>query len=1085
MDETVNNFPGFFWSDEGFPAHQVIERAFDATIAINRGKRIIYFNNGAEELFGYRSKEILNNPLEILIPGRFNPSHRCGVDEFAAGEELTRPMRRRLTLVTGLHKNGTKIFLEASFAVPENVSDNYPYMVAFMRNVSERQRAEDILKTQEAHYRALVESSSDTLMLLNVDGSRQYVSPSSVHVLGYGPNVLMSAKCTELVHPDDIQKLRDGFAEVIEKQHQSLVLRYRFRQPDGSWRWCEVVLRNLLDEPDVAAVVAKNRDITERIRTEQALTKSEAQLASILRVSPVGVFRTDAQGLCVYVNERWCEIAHLSPEKAMGEGWIEGVHPDDREKIFEEWNSSVAEKRPFYLEYRFGAPDTRVTWVLGQSIPERDSNDQITGHVGTITDITQRRETEKALQESEIKYARLLKELPGMAYRCRNDEDWTAELISDGSLELTGYRASDIIGNTVISLGKLIHPDDRDWLWERCQASLNARIRCQNEYRIITANGEVKWVWDQAQGIYTDSGELVAIEGFISNITERKLAMEQLQLTAKVLANSREAIMITDAQKQIVSVNPAFEEMTGYRSDEVIGIPPSILSSGHHDAEFYKTINDLLLDYGYWSGEIWDRRKNGELYPSWLSITAVRNDDGKTCNYIGIASDISERKKAEDRINFLAHHDVLTGLPNRLLFRERLEQALVHARRQNHIVALLFLDLDNFKIINDSLGHLVGDKLLQEVSRILLECLREMDIIGRQGGDEFILGLKDLKDVHAIGFVVEKILNRLAKPINIDQHVLHTSASIGIAIYPNNGNDFETLLRSADTALYHAKHHGRNTYNFFTEEMNDEAHKRLEIETQLRRAIANDELLLHYQPQIDFKNKKIVSVEALLRWNNPNLGDIAPSLFISIAEECGLIIPIGEWVLNESCRTAKAWQDAGVPPVTVSINLSVLQLQRVDLPELVNKALSSTGLESRYLELEITESMLMHDSEQIIDLLQKLKRLDISIAIDDFGTGYSSLSYLKRFAVNKLKIDQSFVRDLTFDEDDASIVRAVLALGKSFNLVTIAEGIETKEQEEALIQMGCELGQGYFYGMPVPAAEIEQLLRKEVDTQAC
>ncbi|HCY15138.1 MAG TPA: hypothetical protein DHV21_04035 [Curvibacter sp.] len=461
----------------------------------------------------------------------------------------------------------------------------------------------------------------------------------------------------------------------------------------------------------------------------------------------------------------------------------------------------------------------------------------------------------------------------------------------------------------------------------------------------------------------------------------------------------------------------------------------------------------------------------------WFSISGKPVfENGEFRGYRGIGTDITERKTSEHQIAFLAYHDALTGLPNRVLLEDRLQQAMAHADRSQTRLALLFLDLDNFKQINDSLGHATGDTLLQEVAVRLGECVRDTDTISRQGGDEFIILLSDLQDPDASLPVLAKIIGRLQDPFMADGNELSTSVSIGVAIYPTDGRDFESLRKKADMAMYRAKEAGRNTYRFFDEAMNFEAVEHLVIRNGLRRALERDELVLHYQPQIDLVSGRIIGAEALIRWQHPELGLVSPARFIHIAEESGMIVPIGEWVLNTACRQAVAWQQAGLPELVVAVNLSAVQFRRGNVEQDVVSALERSGLAPTLLELELTESILIQNVEQVLATVKGLKRLGVKLSIDDFGTGYSSLSYLKRFDIDKLKIDQSFIRDLATDPDDAAIVHAIVQMAHSLNLQAIAEGVENAAMLQQLRDFGCDEAQGYYFARPMPAEEFERYL---------
>ncbi len=461
----------------------------------------------------------------------------------------------------------------------------------------------------------------------------------------------------------------------------------------------------------------------------------------------------------------------------------------------------------------------------------------------------------------------------------------------------------------------------------------------------------------------------------------------------------------------------------------------------------------------------------------WFSISGKPIfEHGEFRGYRGIGSDITERKRSEHQIEFLAYHDPLTGLPNRVLLEDRLQQAMAHADRNRTQLAMLFMDLDNFKQINDSLGHAAGDCLLQEVASRLGDCVRETDTVSRQGGDEFILLLTDLQEADGCLAALSKIMNRLQDPFMVDDNELSTSVSIGVATYPADGTDFETLRKKADMAMYRAKEAGRNTYRFFDEAMNSEAVEHLVIRNGLRRALERNELRLHYQPQIDLASGRVIGAEALLRWQHPELGLVPPGRFIHIAEESGMIVPIGEWVLYTACRQAVAWQRAGLPPLLVAVNLSAVQFRRGNVEQSVTQALTQSGLDPALLELELTESILIQNVEQVLATVKALKRLGVKLAIDDFGTGYSSLSYLKRFDIDKLKIDQSFIRDLATDPDDAAIVHAVVQMAHSLNLKAIAEGVEHAAMLRQLREFGCDEAQGYYFARPMPADDFAQFL---------
>ncbi len=562
-------------------------------------------------------------------------------------------------------------------------------------------------------------------------------------------------------------------------------------------------------------------------------------------------------------------------------------------------------------------------------------------------------------------------------------------------------------------------------------------------------------------------------------LLERQAVQKRLRLLGKFFENTNEAVIITDSQARIIEVNDAFTRITGFVKEEVIGKRPTVLRSYHHSRRAHMQIWKSILRRGSWQGEVWDRRKNGEIYPVWLSIGPVRDDANSVSHYVAIASDISAIKKTEERLEHLAHHDSLTNLPNRMLFSDRLMQAAALARRNKKMIAVMLLDLDRFKEVNDTLGHRLGDQLLVEVSRRLKYRIREADTISRLGGDEFAVILSDFNDIEKAAQVAQNFMHAVAEPFEIEGHEIYITTSIGITIYPADSDDMETLLKNADTAMYYAKSRGKNNFQFFTNEMNSRIIEKLFIESKLRHALEHDEFQLYFQPQVEAKTGCIVGMEALLRWVNQELGDMPPSKFIPIAEDTGLIIPIGEWVIQEACRQAKSWQEEGVPILNLSINLSARQFHKQTIVETISDILQKTGFDPRHLELEITESVIMQDVDENIQTLRRLKDLGLRLSIDDFGTGYSSLNYLKRFPIDVLKIDRSFVMDITSDPDDSSVVSAIIALAHSLNLKVIAEGVETAEQLAFLKERGCNEVQGFYFSKPVPGQRVKELFKKE------
>ena len=559
-----------------------------------------------------------------------------------------------------------------------------------------------------------------------------------------------------------------------------------------------------------------------------------------------------------------------------------------------------------------------------------------------------------------------------------------------------------------------------------------------------------------------------------------------LKQAAAVFDSTQEGVLVTDPNQRIVHVNPAFSRITGYSTEEVLGQTPKLFASGKHDAAFYQQMWLALKANGEWSGEIWNRRKNGEVYPQWQNLRCIHDNQGKLSHYVAVFSDLSALKRSRDELDQLAHYDPLVNLPNRLLFTERAKQDLERARANKRSGALLLIDLDHFKDINESLGHSLGDALLQAVSARLSEHLEKSMTLGRLGGDEFALLCEGYGAEKATALAL-RILDRLNEPFHIGEQELFSSASIGIVLYPypTDVQNVEQLMRNADSALFKAKSSGRSTYAFYSQELTSQARQRVELVTALRQALEQGQLRLHFQPIYDLQTGTISGFEALVRWQHPEKGLIAPGIFIPIAEETGLISAIDHWVLEQACNQAREWLGQGHPLGFIAVNISSRLFGNGELDLQVATILARSGLEARHLELEITESAVMQDPDAALELLQRLRALGVQLAIDDFGTGYSSLQRLKRMNVHKLKIDQGFVRGLPDDRDDAAITRSVIGLAHNLGLKVVAEGIETADQAAFLLAQDCDYGQGYGFARPLPADEIDWRPSELCYGQAC
>ncbi|MFC1671338.1 putative bifunctional diguanylate cyclase/phosphodiesterase [Spirochaetota bacterium] len=563
------------------------------------------------------------------------------------------------------------------------------------------------------------------------------------------------------------------------------------------------------------------------------------------------------------------------------------------------------------------------------------------------------------------------------------------------------------------------------------------------------------------------------------DVTDIKIVEAELHLSSRIIDSTTEGIFVTDPAGIIQMVNPAFTSITGFPQEEALGENPRLLKSNRHKKDFYKKMWDSIIGKGQWVGEVWNRKKNGETFPAWLTINAIYDKTGVIRHFVAVITDITDAKIKEAEIEYQAFHDPLTGLPNRNLLNDRLQNAIHRAKRNNKKLALIYIDMDRFKIVNDSLGHVFGDYLLQMVSKKLLSCIRVDDTISRIGGDEFNILLPEIKSIKDAVEISRRVLKAFKTPIKIEDKDIYITPSMGISIYPDDGDENLILQKNADLALYHAKDMGGNNYQFFSEKMNEEIMHRFTLENKLKKAIDENQFKLLYQPIVDCKSEEIIGVEALIRWEHPKDGVLSPDYFMPLAHETGWIVEIDQWVLSEACSQNKAWQDEGLKHIYVAVNTTYFQFQKRMIVDLVSKALDETGMDPKHLVIEITEDILLKDIGEIIKIMSALKEMGVSFSIDDFGTGYSSLSYLKRLPVDTLKIDKAFVSDIDKNDDSIVIANIILSLAKDLELKVIAEGVEKKGQVDFFRKHSCDYIQGFYYSKPVGPDKISEYLKKK------
>ncbi|MEO5346535.1 MAG: EAL domain-containing protein [Magnetococcus sp. YQC-9] len=655
------------------------------------------------------------------------------------------------------------------------------------------------------------------------------------------------------------------------------------------------------------------------------------------------------------------------------------------------------------------------------------------------------------------------------------DANKIVHAFNPASEKVFGFGAQEVIGQNVRMLMPSPQRDEHDGYVDHYLATGERKVIGIGREVVCQRKDATRFPAELFVSEMQVSG-LRMFVGVINDITDRKLAEETLILARRVFESAGEAILITNPKGLITDVNPAYERITGYERAEVLGKSPNVTKSGRHDAEFYRVMWNRLLAEDKWEGEIWDRRKNGEIFPKWVSISAIRNAEGELNHYMAIFMDITDQKAVENKLERLAFYDALTGLPNRMFFHERLAQDIVNARRQKNKLAVMFIDLDRFKWVNDTLGHEAGDALLKEISHRLRVCVRESDTVARMGGDEFMIILTNLTSDDHVAALAQKLIASVREPVHLLGQNVYVGASVGISMFPVDSSNLETLIKHADMAMYQAKEAGRNTFRFASTDVHTKAFDRIAMEDDLYKALDRHELVPFYQPKWDLYNSCLCGAEALIRWIKPDGKLINPGQFIPLAEETGLILPIGKRILETATTHTAAWTlGKGGCPFKMAVNLSSREFQQTDLLEQVRDILEKTGLPPERLEIEITESMVMGNVEKAIAIMNRLRELGVSLAMDDFGTGYSSLGYLKRFPLSTLKIDQSFVRDLPASEGDGAIVEAILSMAKGLKMHVVAEGVETEAQMNYLKDRGCESIQGYFIGRPMPEADFARI----------
>ncbi len=950
-------------------------------------------------------------------------------------------------------------------------------VILLYRNAQLLNRQDLILLDTERLSSKIVNNVMEGIITTNNQGIIENFNAAASRIFGYAPQDVIG-KNVSLLMPEPYRSEHDGYIRDYLRTGAGRIIRQGQRSElpaqrcDGSIISIEIALSEIfLAEKQYFVALVHN--ITQRKLTLEQLHASEKRMRAIFDVEPECLKIVNADGSLLDINPAGLAILEADSLEQVTDHNCDALIAPRYREAFRAFLLSALQGNTASLQFEMTGFKGTHRWLDAVAVALPLDETQAQTLLVITRDVTARHLAEQSLHTSEARYRRIFESnMLGIGYW---DADGGILDANDKLLDIIGYSREDVL------TGKL------DWI---AITPPEYRLADQKALEAIMETGvcepfEKEYIHKDGRRVHIVVG-VASFENshtngvfFILDITARKVAEAQLRKLILAVEHSPTAIVITDINATIEYVNPKFYQLTGYAPEEVLGRTPRILQSGLTPVETYQTLWETILSGQEWHGEFHDRKKNGQIYWCLQSISPVKNECGEITHFVSVTEDISERKHSESVIRHLAFYDPLTDLPNRTLFRDRLEQAVILAERNGHSFALMYLDLDRFKNVNDTLGHPMGDRLLKAVAERMCQGVRDSDTVARLGGDEFAVIVQDMSVSEDAMRLAEHLLQILAVPFFIGEHELFTSFSIGISIYPQDAVDIDLLIKAADVALYRAKELGRNNCQFFTSDMNTMALEHLIIENQLQHALERNELVLHYQPQIKLNDGTICGIEALVRWQHPERGMVSPGTFIPIAEDSGLIVPIGEWVLREACVTNKAWLDAGLPEMLVAVNVSAKQLRQKDFLDTVVKVLDETGLPPHLLEIELTESCVMQNPEQAIAILEALKAMGIKLAMDDFGTGYSSLAYLKRLPFNKIKIDRSFVIDVATDEDSSAIVSTIIAMTHSMHRIVIAEGVETLEQLDFLRAGGCDEIQGYYFSRPLEATALVRFVKEQ------
>ncbi|MDO9515382.1 MAG: PAS domain S-box protein [Syntrophales bacterium] len=1073
MEETLRQ------SEEKY--RDIIENIQDGYFENDLGGNFIFFNDSLCAIHGYPREELMGM------------NNRQYADKENAKKALESFRTIYETGKTGrvfdyeiIRKDGTKRQVEVSASLQKDSSGKPTGFTGITRDITERKEAEEAVRRSEERYRNILESIQEGYFELDLDGKYTFVNEANCRFLGYTKEEMVGMNSRQHMDEETAKKLDKPYRELYLTGTPIELLEVESIRKDGAKVLYETsvsLIRDSKGKPIGFRGVSRN--VTDRKKMEQTIRQSEEKYRAIIEQLEDAYFEVDLPGCFTFVNDAECRNLGYSREELIGmdrRGYADEKNSETLYRIFNEVYNTGAPVRAHDLELT-KKDGTKASNEISVSLI-RDTEGNPVGFRGIARDVTERKAMEERVRQSEERYRDIIENMEDAYFETNLAGNFT--FVNDAEAKNLGYTRGELIGmhsrqytdeknaeelyglfNSVYKTGTAIHAYDLE----------------------LAKKDGAKAFHEISVSLIRDSaGNPAGFRGIARDVTERKAMEERIRQSEEkyrtIIEEMEEWYFETDLAGNILFYNDIFIKGLGYSHKELTGVNFRDFVKQEDQDTAYKTFHQV-----YETGEPAKNfpyefiRQDGSTTFIEFSIFPRRDQEGTILGFRGVGHDITERKRTEERIQYLATHDTLTELPNRLTFNQLLNHAIEGAHRYERKLAVFFIDLDRFKIINDTLGHEAGDQLLQEIAVRLRQALRAVDVIARLGGDEFVILIEEVTDLGQVTTVARNVLSSVIKPVMIMGQECRVTASIGISVYPKDGVDGQALMKTADIAMYFAKEEGKNNYQFYSKDIKSQSIERLLIETNLRQALKRKEFSLHYQAKLDFKTGAITGVEALLRWQNPTLGSITPLQFIPVAEETGLIVPIGRWVMKTACAQNVAWQREGLPPVCMAVNLSLRQLTDEALLEDIKAALDDSGMAPNLLELEITESMVMHNPARMIKILSKIKKMDVRLAIDDFGTGYSSLSQIKNFPIDTLKVDRSFIRNLPNDSEDKAITEAIIAMGRTLSLTVVAEGVETQEQMDFLEKHFCDQMQGYYFSKPIIPEQFADLLRTHVSSK--